>query len=306
MFHKSKPKILLLIDRKNWAFDNCASGFIQYLSNNFDINRAYVADSPDLNKYRFDLLHVFFYAEDYYKKFDLKGAKVIKEISSHRWEDTPPYGPKTPEEVEQSYLYDADGVICVSKRLYNTFNKVNPRTYFVPNGFDSKKFFRKVDRTGSLKIGWAGNINDEVKGFKDIIEPALKDKYELIIAPGNVDHSQMNDFYNNIDVLIIGSKNEGEPIPLFESMATGCFPISTNVGIATELIESYVNGIILNKRTQEDLLNAVNWCNDNLNYVRSMQEYNSRELLKLRNWEICSTYLEYAYKNTLESKSSIF
>lgn len=301
MFRKSKPNILLLIDRPNWAFDNCASGFIPYLSSNYNIKRAYVVDKPNLNNYRFDLIHIFFYAEDYYRNFDLKGAKIIKEISSHRWEDTPPYGPKTPEQVDHSYLYDADGAICVTKRLYNTFNKVNQRTYFVPNGFDSKKFFKKTERVGTLRIGWAGNINDEVKGFKDLIEPALKDKYELVIAPGNVDHAEMNDFYNSVDVLIVGSRNEGEPIPLFESMATGCFPVTTNVGITSELIENYTNGIILNNRTQEDLLGAIDWCNKNLSYIRSMQDYNSREILKLRNWQICSAYLDYAYKITLES-----
>lgn len=300
MFYKKKPRVLLLIDKPNWAFDNCASGFIPYLEKDFDIQRVYVIDKPNLDDYRFDLLHVFFYAEDYYSDFNLRGAKIIKEISSHRWEDTPPYGPKTPEEVNTTYLHDAAGVICVSKTLNNLFNKINSYTYFVPNGFDSSKFYKKTNRTGSLKLGWAGNINDEVKGFKDIIEPALKGKYQIEIAPGNVDHSKMNDFFNSIDVLIVGSRNEGEPIPLFESMATGCFPVSTNVGIAPELIENYKNGIILENRTREDLLDSVDWCNKNLNYIRSMQEYNSRELLKTRNWELCSPYLKYVYKKTLE------
>lgn len=296
---RKKPKILLLIDKPNWAFDNCASGFIPYITDDFEVERVYVVNNPNLNKYKFDLIHVFFYAEEYYKNFDLKGAKIVKEISSHRWEDTPPYGPKSPKEVNTDYLNDADGVITVSKLLYGIFNEVSDKVFFVPNGFDSKKFFKIKDRTGPLKLGWAGNIADEVKGFKDIIDPALRGKYKINMAPGNVGHSEMNKFYNDIDVLLVGSRNEGEPIPLFESMATGCFPVSTDVGIARELIENYKNGIILNNRTQEDFLNAIVWCEKNLEHIRSMQEYNTRELLRFRNWEVCSGYLKHAYNSVL-------
>lgn len=303
MFYKNKPKVLLLIDKPNWAFDICADGFIPYLSKYYDIKRVYVTDKPNLNNYKFDLLHVFFYAENYYKNFDLKGAKLIKEISSHRWEDTPPYGPKSVEEVNKAYLSDADGIITVSKKLYNIFNKINNSVYFVPNGYDTNKFYRQGTPTGELTFGWAGNINDQVKGFRDLIQPATDNKYKLNIAPGNMVHEEMNNFYKDIDVLLIGSRNEGEPIPLIESMAAGCFPISTDVGISRELIENYVNGIILPERNLHELRAALDWCSNNIESIRKLRTYNSVELLKLRNWDICSSYLKYAYESTLNLKT---
>lgn len=294
-----------MVDVPDWAFDNCAKGFIPYLRKDFDFEIVYSELKPDLNRYDFDLLHIFFYADDYYKNFDLKGAKVIKEISSHRWEDTPPIGPKSPREVKEVYLNDADSVITVSKRLYNIFNEVSNNIFFVPNGYDTSKFFRMGNINGGLKLGWAGRISDPIKGYQDIIEPAIRNKFEIKLAPGNVTHTEMNKFYNSIDVLLVGSKNEGEPIPLFESMATGCFPVSTDVGIVPELIQNYNNGIILEQRTVEDLQSALNWCNRNLNYVRNKRKFIADETKKSRNWTICSSYLKYTYNQTLNNGAKL-
>lgn len=298
MFNKKKKTILLLIDKPGWAFDNCASGFIPYLEDDFNIDIAYVIQKPDLDKKKYDLIHIFFYGEDYYKNFRLNDCKIIKEISSHRWEDTPPYGPRTPREVYNDYLFDSDGIICVSKRLYNHFSDLDKNVFFVPNGVDLELFKPKKILTGPLTFGWAGNPKDPVKGLNDYIIPALNHKVDLSIAE-NIPHRDMNSFYDKIDVLIIGSKHEGEPIPLLEAMANGCFPITTDVGIANELITNYKNGIILEERSIKSLSKAINWCNQNAEFLRSMQTYNSNEISKSRDWAICSSYLKFAYRRTL-------
>ena len=293
-----KKNVLLLIDKPDWAFDNCAKGFVPYLAPEFNIDIQYVSQNPNLGIKKYDLIHVFFYAEDYYKQFNLKGCKIIKEISSHRWEDTPPFGPRTPKDVYSDYLSDADGVICVSERLYFIFNKYSRDTYFVPNGVDFELFKPKHRLSGELRFGWAGNPNDKVKGLNDFILPAIQKRVEILIAQ-NIKHELMNEFYDKIDILLIGSKNEGEPIPLLESMANGCFPITTDVGISGELIENYKNGIILKRRDKKELINAIDWCNNNIDHVREMQEYNTNEIRKRRDWSICSQYLKMAYNRTL-------
>lgn len=296
---KKKPQILLLVDKPNWAFDNCTKGFMPVLNNQFSFTKVFVSENPILSNYKFDAIHIFFFGEDLYKKYNLGKAKIIKEVSSHRWEDTHPYGPKTPLEAYEEYLSDADGVICVSRKLYNIFNKLHRNCFLVPNGYNQNIFKAKKVREGELVLGWAGNSSDPVKGLSDFILPSIKDKYQIKIAPGNLSHQDMNEFYDTIDILLIGSRNEGEPIPLIESMANGVFPISTNVGIVPELIDNYVNGIILSKRNSRELIKAIEWCNLNKEYIRKMQAYNSQEIKKLRNWHICSAYLSHCYRSVL-------
>ena len=54
-------------------------------------------------------------------------------------------------------------------------------------------------------------------------------------------------FYNSIDVICVASTAEGDPLPLVEGMACGCFPVCVDVGIVPELVQSGVNGLIVDR-----------------------------------------------------------
>jgi glycosyltransferase involved in cell wall biosynthesis len=292
---KKKPEVLLLIDKPNWAFDHSAKHIADVLKDDFNFHFAYVAEQPKLDASKYDLLYVFFWGEDYYKRFGFRKEQIIKELSSHRWEDNPLYGPCTPKELVEKYLSDAGTVICTSHRLLNTITDIHPHVLHTPNGFSHKQFFRKKERTGELSVGWAGNIKDSVKGFNELVKPACEGKYKLYSAPGNFSHRQMNGFYNQLDVFVVSSKNEGEPLTLVESMAAGCFPVSTDVGIAPELIRNGSNGIILKERSQEELEKALAWCKENITHVRKMGAENARMMLREREWNITARFFKYAF-----------
>lgn len=96
----------------------------------------------------------------------------------------------------------------------------------------------------------------------------------------------MAKFYNTIDVLAIASKAECEPLTLLESMACGCFPVATDVGILRELVRSGYNGLIV-ESSIESFRDAFAWCERNLDRVRCVGPFNSALALEVRSWDRC-------------------
>lgn len=210
------------------------------------------------------------------------------------------YGPCTPEEFAQRYLSDCDTVICTSGRLTEIVGKVFPRTFHTPNGVDIARFGAvKRTRGDNLVLGWAGNIDDPVKGFRELIEPACGDRFKLISAKGELSHRDMAEFYGKIDILVVASRHEGEPLPLLEAMASGCFPVCVDVGIVPELIKHKENGYIVPERSVEAFRQAFEWCDDHLALVRASGLANAELIARERNWKICAQNFGRVYKQTL-------
>jgi len=57
-------------------------------------------------------------------------------------------------------------------------------------------------------------------------------------------YHEINDYYNCLDLYIICSREEGGPKSILESMATGVPVMSTNVGMAPDIIKNGENGYI--------------------------------------------------------------
>lgn len=296
---KYKPRVLLLVDKPGWAFDHSAKQIVRQLKNDFHFDIRYVLKNPKIRFKDYDLIHVFFWGEKIYRKFGFPPERIIKEVSSHRWEDDPKYGPCTPVELCQKYLNDAGAVICTSLRLRDLIGENHPNVYHTPNGIDPLRFKNLRRRKGPLKIGWAGNILDPVKRFTDLIKPACKGQFELRIAPGNLSHRQMNNFYNEVDVIAVSSKHEGEPLTLLEAMAAGCFPVCVDVGIVSEMVQNGKNGIVVEPST-ESFVEAFKWCKTNLDEVRRRGEENSEFVCRHRSWGLTATSFKQAYLASLD------
>jgi len=57
----------------------------------------------------------------------------------------------------------------------------------------------------------------------------------------------MVDFYRSLDAYICTSRTEGGPHPILEASSCGIPVISTPVGIAPELIEDKINGLLIKR-----------------------------------------------------------
>lgn len=285
-FHK--PRITILADKPNWAYDICAQQLVKHLHNDFSITIKYVREKPILEENMFDLLHVCFWGEKYHTQFNIPPNKIVKEISSHRWQYDRQYGPCSAKKFVKKFLQDACFFCATSLRLYNLLVPFIPNIHHVANGIDTKKFFASDNfPMGEIRLGWAGNCNDPIKGIKKILYPASKG-YNLELADGSLSYDKIATFYQCKDLYIVTSKHEGEPLPLIEAMACGCFPVCYDVGIVPELIEHKKNGYIVTEYTIEKFRKAFKWCENNLKYIRSQRKVISEELHKKRNWELCS------------------
>lgn len=294
-----RPRILLLVDRKGWAFDHSARQIARELRNEFRFSIRYRVDEPRLDAGAYDLIYVFFWGDTYHQRFGFDAHRTLKELSSHRWEDDPKYGPIQPKDVAATFLHDAGTVLCTSRRLEALIQPYHPRVFHTPNGIDPRTFKRTRERRGPLVIGWAGNVQDPVKGVTDILQPACAGQVRLLLAPGNLSHRAMNDFYNQVDVLAVASRHEGEPLTLLEAMAAGCFPVCADVGIVPELVRSGENGIIVPDRTVESFRAAFQWCADHLDLVRHAGAHNEQLIHRERNWGRCAAYFAAAFRSAL-------
>lgn len=295
----SKLRILLLVDYRGWAFDNSAKELCDQLGHEFNFTIRYLEEKPLIKYDAYDLIYVFFWGESRHLTRGVPPARTIKQVSSHRWVDDPKFGPCSDMDMVRKYLFDADTVICTSDRLRRTVAPWHPRVFHTPNGVNTAKFRRTTERCGALTIGWAGNARDPVKGLYEIIEPACGNRFRLLIAPGNLSHQAMCEFYNQLDVLAVASTHEGEPLTLLEAMACGCFPVCVDVGIVPELIRDRENGIIVKERTPEAFVDAFEWCEGHLEQVRSVGKYNATLIQETRDWSICAPAFRKVFLETM-------
>ena len=297
---RRKPRVLLLVDNRGGAFDNSARAMARLLRKELKCKIAYTEESPEFPGGAYDLVYVFFWGDKVYRKLGIGPDRVIKEVSSHRWQYDPPYGPCSSPTFVRKYLRDAAAITCTSLRLRDSIKGLHPRVYHTPNGIDAKRFWLKNQRTGPMRIGWAGNVNDLVKGLNDILQPACDGRFKLLVAPGSLPHQKMNSFYNNVDIIAVASKHEGEPLTLIEGMATGCFPVCTDVGIVRELVRSGENGLIVPERTPKAFRQAFEWCERHIEQVRLAGEKNAQQIRDQRRWEDNIGYFKTAILDTLE------
>jgi glycosyltransferase involved in cell wall biosynthesis len=82
------------------------------------------------------------------------------------------------------------------------------------------------------------------------------EKYEELISfPNftyfdNEDYSRYPDLYNKIDIFVSPSFLEGGPVPVLEAMLSNCFPIVSDTGFGSDVIQHGVNGFVFD--TDED------------------------------------------------------
>ena len=113
----------------------------------------------------------------------------------------------------------------------------------IRNSVDQNIFINKRLRYPSaFTLGWAGNPrHNKYKNF-DFFERLKKDlHFNFKSATGNIKTKEgMADFYNSIDLLVITSYSEGEPLTAIESSSCGTAAAGFNVGVIPQTT-SYVS-----------------------------------------------------------------
>jgi glycosyltransferase involved in cell wall biosynthesis len=272
-------RVLLIADVENWAYDIIAKS-IKDKFRKYECDIVYFKDmirgntKVDANNY--DVIMAFFWYDMFVRgnlieNLDIR--KVCVTVQSHNsWLKR---GITTEDTVRILNQYAAIGFS--SNKLMQKFPQIEKK-YWIPTGYEPRKFFPTSlpPFEGRLKVCWAGDPetshHGEVKGYYEFIMPAVEKtkNIELITATraNPIKHENMREFYARGHIYLCMSANEGTCMPILESMACGRPVISTNVGIAPEVINPE-NGWLI-KRSIEDLSNALNECYENIDKLQTM------------------------------------
>lgn len=286
----TRPRILLLIDIPNWAFHSIARAVVRHLGDRFAFTILIKDQYPHIEENWFDIVHVFYEFEEYHRQFLHGKAKVIRSVYSHYWEAERKLEPM---QFYLQNLSDAHVISVPSQKLLRRLQGLPPPIRLFAEGIEPEVFKPLRERSGSLKVGWAGK-----PGFikrLDIIRKACDGLCELVIADGTKTEAEMVDFYNSVDIIACSSIAEGCPRPVLEGMACGCYPVSFDVGIVSELVAQNRNGMIVTDETAEGMREALTRCKESLGDIRKAATLNPEIIRATRTWEATTAHLADVY-----------
>lgn len=276
-------KILLIPNTSNSALGIIARNIKKFWNHiKYPIEKLDINITPNITKEiasKYDILFPLYFLDAEKIAKIAPSDKIITGIHSHYiWDNgktTPELDIDPPQELINK-LKNYKKVNVVSKRLFNMFTKYMDVEY-TRCGYDSSLFYPiKKQDPKKIIIGWCGNSNPKYhrngKGFSEIIKPLTnlldQNLYTFKFADSfklEIPHQNMNHYYNQIDLLLIASKEEGQPMPPVEAAGCAIPTIATNVGIIPELIEDGISGKIINRNIESFKLSIENISKEELN-----------------------------------------
>lgn len=220
---------------------------------------------PDGDKY--DVIHFLFSGGiTKCKEYILKHKeKVFTTLASHRTleENWDKLG--NLKEIYKSTVH----CVCQSDNLKFKYVMLTGQknATFIPNGVDTNLFKR------DFIVGYVGAKDSaDHKGYKMIEEVCEELGLYLKVANNSWPHEEMPEFYREIDCLVLMSESEGCNNPTLEALAMNKPVISTDTGIARELL-----GVTLVERNKESLKRALIY---KIPRIQILQEYTWKEIAK--------------------------
>ena len=191
------------------------------------------------------------------------------------------------KEFFEKYLKSYDGVIVGSSGLYNDYKELTNKITFANGIYLQDEFVenKNIGEKEGLTIGWTGNPNRPMKGFKEVIEPAVEKVNKTgrkvsLKTKFSGSYKDLLTFYSDVDVIAIASEADTGPSLFAEASLSKVPAISTNIGFPKMIIEDGINGIIVN-RDVEEMKNAIIKLYDNRELLKSFSERIKEDYLKL-------------------------
>jgi glycosyltransferase involved in cell wall biosynthesis len=233
---KSKPEILFIADYPNWAFHNIYRSVSLRLRSVFKFSIYFTSikkrkSNEKLLEKKYEFVWLCYPSDKTYLKLKVRPKYLIKEVASWRWK----VNFLSTQEFIDTHLADANFIACPSKELYTELSNYAHNVVYIPNGVETR-FFKKdmicKKKSDKLRIGWVGNSKDPLKNFNEVIN--LQSKGFSVKIAENLSLFQLRNFYQTIDILIITSISESQPLPFLEALSSGCLVVSRPVGIVPE------------------------------------------------------------------------
>lgn len=276
-----KPKILFISDVKGWAWWIKSHYIKKYLGDKFDISVAYVVGDGctpynNINQKAYDLYFTwgFSYIDFLHK---VPKHKKVTGITAHRRKSV--IQPK----MKLASWHHANSIMLLKEMHEMGFKN----TFYVPNGVD-EKLFKPINAVGGRKELIVGHVGKECvdKGQKEILFPAMKKAGLRSYTntknwKNKIPHDQMINEYNQMDLFLCSSVEDGTPNPALEAAACGRPIISNKIGNMPELVVNGHNGFLVPKKV-DAYVEKMNYFKNNRNELIRMGR-NARETIE-RDW----------------------
>lgn len=274
-------RVAFIVDIRNWAFDNVARSLCAKLQAHTQCAILYWEDFSNpalllkhLSEQQFDHVHFFFRehlklllsvvdgASSHYRRF------VDMAVSTH----VPDYLYSNHLELlDRATLFNfVDGYFTTCRDLHELYCAdplVADPDDVIFDWPDVPVADTPVDSgTRPFTIVWSGNSKwgesagfSDYKGLNAIIEPAVQavrrrhPGIEFVCcdsAVSSTPREQLLDILQGADVLLIASLQEGTPLTLIEAMGCGCAVVTTDVGIAREVLPASQQFLIIDRDPQ--------------------------------------------------------
>lgn len=271
-------RVLLVPDKPGWSIDRIAKALVTFNtvpSLALDV-LPLKGNVPELLKSEHAYDRIFLLAHQEYEMLPVwqrrwlidKDRWITGIHSHHSWDDggTTPEKDRKPPGSLVRLLRRFHGVNAVSPRLTRIFQATGVNVVCTLNGVNTQEFrpLTALSSHGQLRVGFAGTakgIHNHRKGYTECVLPAIRrSDVELLQAVARTETSlpstEMVNFYNRCDVLLLPSNSEGCSLAMLEALACGRPVISTRVGGAVDAIQHDFNGYLVN-RTIEAIVGAL-------------------------------------------------
>jgi glycosyltransferase involved in cell wall biosynthesis len=288
-------RILLLVDKLNWAYHSIAKSLCKY---NTDKNISFGIlpikggiDKIKKEYKKYDLFYIMGFQTDKKLGFLPPDKTMVGIHSCHSWDDkkTTPTNVVYPDKQLVDHLNCYLRVNAVSKYLYDVFKKSGVKNlYYTPNGVDSNIFTFQPNRSEEFTIGYSGTkTHDWRKGITEFILPAaekagVKVNLAMRSTGSHIPLEEMPSFYNTLDAYVCASSSEGFSLSVLEAASCGIPIISTRISGCTELIVEPENGLFVD-RSIDDIARKINILK-NKQYARWMGSNMGMHVEKYHCW----------------------
>ena len=145
-------------------------------------------------------------------------------------------------------------------------------------------------------IAGDGPAKDDVL---DSIKALPLELMKKVTFEGRVSEVKKVQLLKSADIFVLQSDNEGLPIAILEAIACGCAVVTTPVGSIPEIIMNMENGILIQPKDENALIDAIKVLHDNRELLHSMQIANHKLSLSY-SWESRYREISEVYSNLLQ------
>lgn len=234
-------------------------------------------------------------------KYNLAKADYMMATSNALAQETKKYCTKnitvTPFGVDTDAFY-----INKNKKIFNgealvigaikTFEKVYGLEYLINAFAIVERKFPKIP----LKLVLVGKGSCENE-YRDLSKKlAIENK---VIFPGYVNHTEIADYYNNLDIFVIPSVRESFGVSALEASACGLPVIATNTGGLPEVVINNVTGIIVPVEDSNAIADALEKLIVDKNLRESLGNKGRQFVVEQYSWNNCLEKMITSYREIL-------